>query len=243
MSLPWKRREGHGRGHAQPHGEPRGHKLHFCRQRGSPRGRRSQFQSTVTMRSSTLAGNEGSTAAGVYTYDGSFSAVNCIFWNPSGAEIVSAGGASATVTDSVVGEVIPEWGTSPPIPGLALSRGTAGRRGYGPSFRKLRHRRGGGILFPFEWSERGLQASEKRPRHGRIRGRHKENAVSGRPRRALFRFSTAGMEFPSGMGETWSFMGGTSLTVTFVPDAGKAVKEVRDGRSIHRCREPYFQRP
>ena len=42
----------------------------------------------------------------------------------------------------------------------------------------------------------------------------------------LFRFSTAGMEFPSGMGETWNFMEGTSLTVTFVPDAGKAVRDV-----------------
>ncbi|MDD4613461.1 MAG: right-handed parallel beta-helix repeat-containing protein [Synergistaceae bacterium] len=185
------------------------------------------FQSTVTMRSSTLAGNEGSTAAGIYTYDGSFSAVNCIFWNPSGAEIVSAGGASATVTDSVVRGGYSGMGNitaDPRLGSLAWNGGPTRTMGLLSESSAID---AAAAFFSPSVDQRGVSRPQK---NGHDMGAYEAGIRKMLTIRAslggLFRFSTAGMEFPSGMGETWSFMGGTSLTVTFVPDAGKAVKEV-----------------
>lgn len=190
-------------------------------------GAAANFQSTVTMRSSTLAGNGGSTAAGVYTYDGSFSAVNCIFWNPSGAEIVSAGGASATVTDSVVRGGYSGMGnisSDPKLGSLAWNGGPT---------RTMALLSGSSAIdaaeafFSPSVDQRGVSRPQK---NGHDMGAYEAGIRKMLTIRAslggLFRFSTEGMSFPSGMGETWSFMEGASLTVTFVPDAGKAVRDV-----------------
>ena len=199
----------------------------FSGNEGVRGGAMANFQSTVTMRSSTLAGNEGSTAAGVYAYDGSFSAVNCIFWNPSGAEIVSAGGASAPVTDSVVRggyTGLGNTGSDPKLGSLAWNGGptrTMALLSGSPAIDMA------SAFFSPSVDQRGVSRPQK---NGHDRGAYEAGIRKMLTIKAsfggLFSFSTTGMSFPSGMGETWSFMEGTSLTVTFVPDAGKAVWDV-----------------
>lgn len=190
-------------------------------------GAAANFQSTVTMRSSTLAGNEGSTAAGVYTYDGSFSAVNCIFWNPSGAEIVSAGGASAAVTDSVVRGDYSGMGnisSDPKLGSLAWNGGPTRTMALLSGSSAID---AAAAFFSPSVDQRGVSRPQK---NGHDMGAYEAGIRKMLTMKAslggLFSFSMTGMEFPSGMGETWSFPEGASLTVTFAPDAGKAVKEV-----------------
>jgi WD40 repeat protein/serine/threonine protein kinase len=60
------------------------------------------YDATVRLTNCTIAGNSGNTVGGLYTFKGTTTAVNCIFWNNAPVQIAHGGSGATTVTYSDV---------------------------------------------------------------------------------------------------------------------------------------------
>ena len=198
----------------------------------------------MVLRNCTLS--ENSAAHGEELADGKdyhTEAVNCIFWHGyPGDEIYTEQSYPVDVTYSIVKGGYPGDGNldSDPLLGTAAWNGGPTRTcALLPGSPAIDSGNPSGAPGA---DQRGIQRPQK---SGYDRGAYEVSLrkflVMRTPFSGAFRFSTEGEEFPSGEGTAWGFPEGRSVTVTFLPEEGKAVKDVLvDGKSMGAVRSYAF---
>ena len=194
---------------------------------GSRGGALASFESVSTVWNCTFRGDYAANGAGLFNYSSSASVKNSILWHTAGGEISNEGGSSAAVQYSIVRGGYPGTGNIPEDPmlsPLAWNGGptkTCAISAGSPAMDK-----GTSAGAPGE-DQRGVSRPQKNGYDmGAYEVWNRKVAVIKASIGGAVHFETAGMDFPSGMGNARSFPEGTSLTVTFAPEKGKSVLNV-----------------
>ena len=205
---------------------------------------------TFSLRNCTFYKNSAETGNDVFAVRGEISgtedrteAVNCIFWNGgSGNTVYAELPAALDITHSIVRGGCPGVGnldSDPLLGSLAWNGGSTMTCALLPDSPAIDSGTSAGAP---ETDQRGIDRPQK---SGFDRGAYEVSVrkylVMKTPSHEMFSFSTSVEEFESGEGTAWSFPEGMPVTVTFLHETGKAVKDVLvDRQSIGAVRSYTF---
>ena len=201
-------------------------------------------QGRLSLRNCTLYENSAEYGDDLFARQGSTTlAVNCIFWNGyAGEQIYNEQSDILGITYSIIRGGFPGDGnrTSDHLLGTpAWNGGSAETCALLPGSPAMDT--GTSADAPGE-DQRGITRPQKDGYDmGAYEASIRKFLVMKTPSPEMFRFSTGAEEFDSGEGTAWGFPEGMPVTVTFLPEAGKTVKDVLvDRQSIGAVRSYTF---
>jgi len=205
---------------------------------------------TMVLRNCTLYGNSATEGDELFAAhkdilgsQDSTKAVNCIFWNANSGDVIFAEQYNSfDITHSIVRGGFSGTGNldvDPLLGSLAFNGGFTMTCALLPGSPAIDSGTSAGTP---EKDQRGVDRPQK---SGFDRGAYevylRKFLVMKAPFPGAFRFSSEAEEFESGEGTAWGFPEGLPVTVTFLPETGKAVKDVLvDRQSIGAVRSYTF---